>query len=1177
MYRFTTTSASAIVVILTATYPAAPTAAAQREQSATQPVTRAAPRRPAPVTEATTQKERPTPAAPKPATPSTTLQRPRIDAVRPQTKTPTPRVPEDPGRIADCVRKVPNVVNTLPETARSTLHQYGLTLGDIQKRVVRSGRGLIVGQTPGAGGLAKCGTSVSVVVDYAPSNDDVGPVLCTVPRLSGGLEDVRRQLGKFPLGRVTPTTSNGDSGVIRQHPEAGAQVKCDTRVEVWIATPPQDPGGRTPEPEKCTTRVPRLSGLVDAATAMLGGSRLRLGRVQQRPISGGASTGFILEQRPQAGAVVDCNTAVDVVIALVLSIPPPEPKPPVERCTVPNLTGRAAEDVTEMVRRAGLRIGKVGTKRSEHSFRIVLDQSPNADKQVRCDSEIDLVVAEPTRPRPVEPPPLRPPQPPEPPDCRVPNLAGSDIETARQAIASTNLVLVNVNQRQADRRPGTVIEQAPAAGTLVKCRSQVDLWIASQPPAPSCPPVPSLIGQNSRTAAAVLESTTFSIGNVATRESDQPGGVIVDQSPRAGVQARCGSAIAVWVAGPVLVRVPPIVGQSAAAARETLTAAGLALSDVQQRTVEAQPDSIVEQAPAAGTLVTRGSGVQVWVAVPPVIRVPDVRGGDRNDAAQELSAVKLQLGPVGQLQSDEPVGKVVDQTPKPGATVRQGTPVQIWVAVERVTNVPNLRGRKSSDAAAALTAVKLQLGPVLERQAEDPVGTIVDQTPKPGATVKAGTAVQVWTAVPITIDVPNLAGTDRGAAADALAAVKLRLGDVTARQSDAAKGTVVDQTPRPGMKVSPGTPVHVSVAIPVSVEVPDLRGQDQGRAAETLTGRRLRIGQIAERTSDAPRGTIVDQVPGSGELVTAQTVVNVWLAVPRRVQVPDLGGRDEAYVRSTLTRRGLSVGTIRQREARGPAGTVIEQQPAAGATVDAGTSVAVWLALTAVQEIPPVEVPDVSGLPRADAERVITERGLAMGGTTETESGAMAPGSVLRQQPAGGALVAQGTSIDLVLAVAAPPPPAPATPPSVLVPSVAGLAVADAHAVLRAAGLEPRGLLYARAWAAPGTVTGQSLAAGSRAAAGSTIDLVAASSLGLFLGGIAGLIGGVAAAATASKVRGRQRVPSSVTLAPHADAGVQVTMPDHGPEAEFEISLQGFPDAGLQTLQVLAPGAADAR
>lgn len=131
-----------------------------------------------------------------------------------------------------------------------------------------------------------------------------------------------------------------------------------------------------------------------------------------------------------------------------------------------------------------------------------------------------------------------------------------------------------------------------------------------------------------------------------------------------------------------------------------------------------------------------------------------------------------------------------------------------------------------------------------------------------------------------------------------------------------------------------------------------------------------------------------------------------------------------------------------------------------------------------------VDVPNVVGMPQDEAEEVLTAAGLNIRISRE-ESGDVDAGSVLRSNPGAGAEVAEGTTVEIVVATA----------PAVIevrVPELVGLSQADAEARLREAQLrfvfdsEP-------SEQAPGTVLRVNPGVGELVEPGATIRVVISS------------------------------------------------------------------------------------
>jgi hypothetical protein len=75
--------------------------------------------------------------------------------------------------------------------------------------------------------------------------------------------------------------------------------------------------------------------------------------------------------------------------------------------------------------------------------------------------------------------------------------------------------------------------------------------------------------------------------------------------------------------------------------------------------------------------------------------------------------------------------------------VAVGSAVDLWVAAEDRTNVPNLIGRRIEEADGILGSRRLQSGMVTRQFSSKPKETIIGQNPQPGARVHPETSVNL--------------------------------------------------------------------------------------------------------------------------------------------------------------------------------------------------------------------------------------------------------------------------------------------------------------------------------------------------------------------------------------------------------------------------------------------------
>lgn len=129
-----------------------------------------------------------------------------------------------------------------------------------------------------------------------------------------------------------------------------------------------------------------------------------------------------------------------------------------------------------------------------------------------------------------------------------------------------------------------------------------------------------------------------------------------------------------------------------------------------------------------------------------------------------------------------------------------------------------------------------------------------------------------------------------------------------------------------------------------------------------------------------------------------------------QVQVPDLVGMTESAAVAVLEGTGLELETLEASSSEVPAGRVISMSPAPGTLVDPGSLVSVTISTGAEQ----VVVPDVAGLPEADALAVLAEAGFDTE-SIPTVSDTVPAGIVIGTIPDAGTSTEPGALVSLEL------------------------------------------------------------------------------------------------------------------------------------------------------------------
>lgn len=157
------------------------------------------------------------------------------------------------------------------------------------------------------------------------------------------------------------------------------------------------------------------------------------------------------------------------------------------------------------------------------------------------------------------------------------------------------------------------------------------------------------------------------------------------------------------------------------------------------------------------------------------------------------------------------------------------------------------------------------------------------------------------------------------------------------------------------------------------------------------------------------------------------------LTITTTREIPDLTGTTEEVAVQTLRELDLVAVAVDESHEEIPSGSVIGTYPEAGEVVEVGTTVRVLVSSGPVRAI----VPDLHGLPLADATEELERLGLIVGLTSTVDDPVIPGGSVIESSPGPGEEIDNGSSVDLTISSG-----------KVMVPDVKGTTMASAREML---------------------------------------------------------------------------------------------------------------------------------
>jgi len=267
----------------------------------------------------------------------------------------------------------------------------------------------------------------------------------------------------------------------------------------------------------------------------------------------------------------------------------------------------------------------------------------------------------------------------------------------------------------------------------------------------------------------------------------------------------------------------------------------------------------------------------------------------------------------------------------------QGDDGKATVTVRSVIDLP------FAEARSRLEAQGLEVK-VVRRVDDRPVGTVIGQDPGAGEKVDRGSTVKLTvSAGQGTKEVPAVAGQS----VEEAQRILTELGFTTTTKEEASEnvsaGTVIGTLPAAGKRADVGSQVTIVVSTgQPAVTMPNVVGQDQVAATQTLVGAGLSVQKRTTASSTVPSGDVVSTDPTAG--ATAHRGDQVTIVVssgPQQVTVPNVVGQAQSSATATLQGAGFTVDVQSVPSSPTNAGKVIAQSPQGGSSAAHGTAVTI--------------------------------------------------------------------------------------------------------------------------------------------------------------------------------------------------------------------------------------------
>ena len=261
--------------------------------------------------------------------------------------------------------------------------------------------------------------------------------------------------------------------------------------------------------------------------------------------------------------------------------------------------------------------------------------------------------------------------------------------------------------------------------------------------------VPNLLGMTEDEAKAALKKKNLGYSIAGREESDKyAAGEIMEQSEKANSKVEKNTEIKVVIStgkAKKTVSVPDVRGMSEDDAQKTLENLNLVVEAQAQNNDTVASGKVISTDPAAGTQLTEGSKVTMYVSLGiESVEVPSITGMSSEEAQSAIQNVGLQASVTEDYSDTVASGMVISQDPASGK-VKKGSTVNIVVskgAKVKMVTVPSLSGMTQQAAEQAIIDAGLTVGSVTEEyNAGVSAGYVISQTAPAGSQIEKGSSV----------------------------------------------------------------------------------------------------------------------------------------------------------------------------------------------------------------------------------------------------------------------------------------------------------------------------------------------------------------------------------------------------------------------------------------------------
>lgn len=195
---------------------------------------------------------------------------------------------------------------------------------------------------------------------------------------------------------------------------------------------------------------------------------------------------------------------------------------------LPVFTKMELDEVLENPEYANFRFKIEEIYSNEIEAGVIADQSPKPPKSVKENATITLKVSK------------------GPESITVPSVVGWNRDTAREKFKDLGLSVLIQSESNENVAPNKVIKTDPEAGAVVQAGDVITMYVSRTVNESTIVTIPNCVGSSQQTAKNILSNMGL-VGIVKLKDSSEPAGTVISQSPSAGAKTGSNATVELYV------------------------------------------------------------------------------------------------------------------------------------------------------------------------------------------------------------------------------------------------------------------------------------------------------------------------------------------------------------------------------------------------------------------------------------------------------------------------------------------------------------------------------------------------------------------------------------------------------------------------------------------------------